>query len=119
FLSTLLRTSPMSWRKETVRKLLKKWHLHERRGPAGEEPDVTLMYDLVALTVRAGLADDEARRADSQKNHSARRSSGYAQSLAVADNSLVKRAVSDLHKIPSITPSCDEIQVKSIGDSYA
>ncbi|CUG22730.1 Hypothetical protein, putative, partial [Bodo saltans] len=80
---TLLRTSPMSWRKETVRKLLKKWHLHERRGPAGEEPDVTLMYDLVALTVRAGLADEEARRGDAQHHKSGGRrpSIGYAVSV--------------------------------------
>jgi class 3 adenylate cyclase len=97
FLSTLLRTSPMSWRQETVRRLLKKWHVHERRGPAGEDADVTLMYDLVALTVQAGTAAEEVRRVDAQQSKSAGRRSSYAPSL-----SSPQRLATDLERITSI-----------------
>jgi class 3 adenylate cyclase len=63
FMETLLRTSPLSWRKETVKTLLKKWHVHERKPREKEVAELTLTYDLTALVARAGLAAEEARRA--------------------------------------------------------
>jgi hypothetical protein len=63
FMETLLRTSPMSWRKETVKALLKKWHVHSRKPREREAAELTLAFDLTALVARAGLAAEEARKA--------------------------------------------------------
>ena len=62
FLETLLRTSPMAWRRETVKTLLKKWHVHARKPREKEAAEVTLAYDLVLLSARVGLAAEEARK---------------------------------------------------------
>ncbi|CUG88937.1 Hypothetical protein, putative, partial [Bodo saltans] len=62
FMETLLRTSPLSWRKETVKTLLKKWHVHARKPREKEAAELTLTYDLTALVARAGLASEEAHR---------------------------------------------------------
>jgi class 3 adenylate cyclase len=63
FMETLLRTSPLSWRKETVKTLLKKWHVHARKPREKEAAELTLLFDLTALVARAGLAAEEARKA--------------------------------------------------------
>ncbi|CUG61458.1 receptor-type adenylate cyclase, putative [Bodo saltans] len=68
FMETLLRTSPLSWRKETVKTLLKKWHVHARKPREKEAAEMTLTYDLTALVARAGLAAEEARRAGTTKS---------------------------------------------------
>ncbi|PHR97532.1 MAG: hypothetical protein COA68_12395 [Oceanobacter sp.] len=67
FLETLLRTSPMAWRRETVRTLLKKWHVHARKPREKEAAEVTLAYDLVQLSARVGLAAEEARKLTSER----------------------------------------------------
>ncbi|CUG61362.1 Hypothetical protein, putative, partial [Bodo saltans] len=48
---------------ETVKTLLKKWHVHARKPREKEVAELTLTYDLTALVARAGLAAEEARKA--------------------------------------------------------
>ncbi|CUG06520.1 receptor-type adenylate cyclase, putative, partial [Bodo saltans] len=62
FMETLLKTCPMSWRKETVKTLLKKWHVHPRHPREKEPVERTLAFDVVALIGRVGVAAEEARR---------------------------------------------------------
>jgi class 3 adenylate cyclase len=62
FMETLLRTSPLSWRKETVKTLLKKWHVHARKPREKEAAELTLVFDLTALVARAGPVAEDGRR---------------------------------------------------------
>jgi class 3 adenylate cyclase len=62
FMETLLRTSPMSWRKETMKTLMKKWHVHGRKPREKEPAERTLSFDIAALIGRVGVAAEEARR---------------------------------------------------------
>ncbi|CUG06711.1 receptor-type adenylate cyclase, putative [Bodo saltans] len=52
FMETLLRTSTMSYRRETVKTLLKKWHIRARHPREKEEPEKTLSFDIAALIGR-------------------------------------------------------------------
>ncbi|CUG87349.1 receptor-type adenylate cyclase, putative [Bodo saltans] len=66
FMDTLLRTSPMSYRKDAVKHYMKKWHVHARKPRDTKEPaETTLSFDIAALVVRVGLASEEARRVGS------------------------------------------------------
>jgi hypothetical protein len=78
FLTTLLRTSAMSWRKDTVKHVMKKWHIKQRVAPAGakEPAEKTMQYDILTLAVRVGLASEEAARAMHQRGGSDTRSMG-------------------------------------------
>jgi class 3 adenylate cyclase len=62
FMETLLRTSPLSWRKETIKTLLKKWHVQPRHAHHKEPAETTLSFDMVALLGRVGVAAEESRR---------------------------------------------------------
>jgi class 3 adenylate cyclase len=62
FTETLLRTSTMSYRKEIIKTLLKKWHIRAHHPREKEEPEKTLSFDIAALVGRVGIAADEQRR---------------------------------------------------------
>lgn len=63
FMETLFRAAPATWRKETIRTLLKKWHVRARQPREKEVAERTLSFDLVLLIGRVGVAAEEGRRA--------------------------------------------------------
>ncbi|CUG61399.1 receptor-type adenylate cyclase, putative, partial [Bodo saltans] len=93
FMETLLRTSPLSWRKETVKALLKKWHVPSRKPRERESAELTLTYDVTALVARAGMASEEARHAARKNGDTASRHSVMSRRLSTRKRSVVSVGV--------------------------
>ncbi|CUG87348.1 receptor-type adenylate cyclase, putative [Bodo saltans] len=104
FMETLLRTSPISYRKDTIKHYLKKWHVLARKPKDNREPpETTMAYDLAALVVRVGLAAEEAvQQASSSHGSTANRD-------ATSDHSNVPRRRRS-------NPSPNFIRVKAFND---
>jgi adenylate cyclase len=89
FLDLLLKSSPFSWRKETLKSLMKRWHVQPRKSQgAAISDELQLQHDLVSLSIRVAEAQSEARKAQRSAMEMAMSSSS---ALGMAGGSMIRR----------------------------
>lgn len=64
FLDTMFRPTAATWKKETIKTLMKKWHVPQRQTREKESSSVaTAQFDLTSLAVKVLFAAEESRKA--------------------------------------------------------